>query len=140
MTVPRKQEALGHPNISVIGAKLHATPPLSQLPTVVPATPQPSTSPGQIRNIHLPLPERLDGTPAHCRGFLLQCDLHLARHAGTAFERNKVALVISVLAGWALEWAHAVGEREGPEVQSYERFTQLFRDVFYYPTEGREGG
>jgi hypothetical protein len=51
-----------------------------------------------------------------------------------------VALVISVQTGWALEWAHTIWERDGPEVQSYERFTQLFRAVFDHPTEGREGG
>jgi hypothetical protein len=51
-----------------------------------------------------------------------------------------VALVISVLTGRALEWVHAIWERNGPEVQSYERFTQLFRAVFDHPTEGREGG
>lgn len=116
--------------------QLQATPPPSQLPAVVPATPPPSTLPSPIGNVHLPLPEGFDGTPAHCRGFLLQCDLHLARHTGMASERDKVALVISVLTGRALEWAHVVWESDGPEVQSYERF----RAVFDHPTEGREGG
>ncbi|CAB1337883.1 unnamed protein product [Coregonus sp. 'balchen'] len=64
---------------------------------------------------------------------------HLARHPGTASERDKVALGISVLTGRALEWVHTVWEKDGPEVQSYERFTQLFRAVFDHPTEGQEG-
>ena len=85
-------------------------------------------------------PEHFDSTPARCRGFLLQCDLHLARHAGAAFERDKVALGIAVLTGRALEWAHAVWERDGPEVQSNESFTQLFCAIFDHLTEGREGG
>ena len=33
---------------------------------VVSATQALSTSPGPISNVHLPLPERFDGTPAHC--------------------------------------------------------------------------
>ena len=79
--------------------QLQATPPPYQLPEVVPATPLPSTSPSPISNVHLPLQEQFDSTPAHCRGFLFQCDLHLARHARTACERDKVALVILVLTG-----------------------------------------
>lgn len=50
-----------------------------------------------------------------------------------------MALVISELTAWALEWVHAAWER-GAEVQSYERLTQLFCAVFDHPTEGREGG
>uniref|UniRef100_A0A8C7CF31 Retrotransposon gag domain-containing protein n=1 Tax=Oncorhynchus kisutch TaxID=8019 RepID=A0A8C7CF31_ONCKI len=70
--------------------------------------------------VHLPLAE----------GFLLQCDLHLAHLAGTASVRDKVALLISVLTDRALEWAHAIWERDSPEVQSYECFTQLVHAVF----------
>uniref|UniRef100_A0A8C7F189 DUF4939 domain-containing protein n=1 Tax=Oncorhynchus kisutch TaxID=8019 RepID=A0A8C7F189_ONCKI len=73
--------------------------------------------------VHLPLAE----------GFLLQCDLHLAHLAGTASVRDKVALLISVLTDRALEWAHAIWERDSPEVQSYECFTQLVHAPFLLP-------
>ena len=33
-----------------------------------------------------------------------------------------------------------VWETGGSEVESYERFTLLFRSVFDHPVEGREGG
>ncbi|CAB1333374.1 unnamed protein product, partial [Coregonus sp. 'balchen'] len=69
--------------------QLQATPPPSQLLTVVPATPPPSTSPGPISNVHLPLLERFYGTPALCRRFLLQCDLHLAHHGLGDFSADR---------------------------------------------------
>jgi hypothetical protein len=55
-----------------------------------------------------------------------------------ASNRDKVALVISVLTPGS--GVGGTPERDGPEVQSYERFTQLFRAIFDHPTEGREGG
>ena len=82
--------------------QLQATPSPSQIFFLFIGRPPRSTSPDLISNVHRPLLEWFDGSPAHCSGFLLQCDLHFARHAGTAAERYKVALVISVLTGRAL--------------------------------------
>jgi hypothetical protein len=55
-------------------------------------------------------------------------------------ERSKVATVISLLIGRALEWATAFWERGEEELGSYERFMALFRAVFKHPPEGIEGG
>ena len=41
-------------------------------------------------------------------------------------EKLKVATVISVLTGLALEWAMAVWERGKEELVSYERFKAVF--------------
>lgn len=111
----------------------------SPVPFPVPApTPQPTSIPSEpVRGIPLSLPERFDGAPARCKGFLLQCDLYIACYAGVVSGRDRVATVISALTGRALDWGAAVWETGGPKVESYERFT-LFPSVFDNPVEGRE--
>ena len=52
----------------------------------------------------------------------------------------KVATVIFLLTGRALEWATAIWERGENELGSYERFMALFSAGFYHPPEDREGG
>eukprot|EP00063_Salmo_salar_P030992 XP_014005827.1 PREDICTED: uncharacterized protein LOC106574453 [Salmo salar] len=102
------------------------------VPAPAPTPPLPASVPSEsIRRIPLSPPERFDGAPARCKGFLLQCDLHLGR--------DRVATVISGLTRQALDWGAAVWETGGPEVESYECFTLLFRSVFDHPMEGREG-
>ena len=76
-----------------------------------------------------------------CRDFLLQCSLYFAYQTGApTTERSKVATVISLLTGRALEWATAIWERGEEELGSYERFVALFRAVFDNPPKYREGG
>jgi hypothetical protein len=55
-------------------------------------------------------------------------------------NRSKVAMVIYLLSGRALEWATDVWEKGGEDLALYERFMALFRVIFDHPPEGREGG
>jgi hypothetical protein len=55
-------------------------------------------------------------------------------------ERSKVSTVITLLIRRALEWATAVMERGEEELGSYKGFMVLFRVVFDYPPEVRQGG
>ena len=108
-----------------------------QSPALIPVpapTPRPTcVTSERVRGIPLSLPERF-------KGFLLQCNLYLARYAESVSGRDTVATVLSALTGWALEWGAAVWEMGGPEVEAYKRFTLLFHSVFDHPVEGREGG
>eukprot|EP00063_Salmo_salar_P004097 XP_013978932.1 PREDICTED: uncharacterized protein LOC106560493 [Salmo salar] len=55
-------------------------------------------------------------------------------------KMSKVAMVIFLLSGWALEWATAVWERGKEVLASYERFMALFRaerEVSDYSNSGR---
>uniref|UniRef100_A0A3B1JLN1 ribonuclease H n=1 Tax=Astyanax mexicanus TaxID=7994 RepID=A0A3B1JLN1_ASTMX len=89
----------------------------------------------------LDLPTKYDGMASDCRGFLLQCSLYFTHQpAGYISDVEKIATVISLLKGKALEWATAVWEQAGTATQSYERFESLFRSVFDNPPDGKEGG
>ena len=67
-----------------------------------------------LKRCPLSLPEKYDGTLSKCCGFLLQCSLYFTHQMGApTTERCKVATVISLLTGWALQWAKAVWERGG---------------------------
>ncbi|XP_034143061.1 uncharacterized protein LOC117592903 [Esox lucius] len=87
------------------------------------------------------LPERYDGHPERCRSFLLQCDLYFTHCASSRLsDRARVATVVSVLTGKALEWATALWEGEGPELDNYRDFVELFKAVFDHSAVGRERG
>ena len=88
--------------------------------------------------LQLSLPERCDGHPEKCRGFLLQRKLYFAYQTGNSTGREKVAAIVSVLAGRALEWVSALWERSVAEVYSYEDFRDLFRAVFDHPAQGKQ--
>jgi hypothetical protein len=83
------------------------------LQSVEPAQ-QPIQQPTQVSDARFSLPDIYDGTPSKCPGFQLQCSLYFThwREAPTT-ERSKVATVISLLTGQALEWATAVWESGG---------------------------
>jgi hypothetical protein len=55
-------------------------------------------------------------------------------------ERSKVATVISLLTGRALKCATAVWERGEEEIDLYEGFMALFKCLFDYPLDCRDGG
>lgn len=106
-----------------------------QAPLVPPST---STSNSEI---HLPHPERYDGSLGRCRGFLTQCSLNFELQPSKfPTSRSKVAYVITLLSGNALAWATALWEQSPqPAVCSdYNLFIDEMRRVFEHPVRGRE--
>uniref|UniRef100_A0A9J8A398 CCHC-type domain-containing protein n=1 Tax=Cyprinus carpio carpio TaxID=630221 RepID=A0A9J8A398_CYPCA len=104
-----------------------------------PSNPSPSmTSPVSPR---LAFPERFDGTPTKCRGFLLQCSLFVNQQPLLyPTESSRIAFVCSLLTGRALEWATAVWRTDGSAFPSFAAFLQQFREVFEHSTERGDAG
>ncbi len=80
-------------------------------------------------------PTSFSGEAVSCNGFLLQCSLYfeLQSHQFTT-ERAKVAFIISLLNGRALQWAKALWSSHSPKINSLEDFVEHFREVFSQPT------
>jgi len=79
------------------------------------ATPPPAASVSQAFtaapavNPRLALPEKFDGNPAKCKGFLLQCSLFVNQQPSLyPTESSRISFVCSLLTGRALDWATAV--------------------------------
>uniref|UniRef100_A0A8C2D6Y8 DUF4939 domain-containing protein n=1 Tax=Cyprinus carpio TaxID=7962 RepID=A0A8C2D6Y8_CYPCA len=76
------------------------------------------------------LPASYAGEPAGCGGFLLQVSLYIkAQPQRFSTNRTKVAL-ISLLSGHALQWAKAIWDANSVMNNSYEAFTNHFKEVF----------
>ncbi len=72
-------------------------------PANPPALPTPPVSP------RLAFPEKFDGNPTKCKGFLLQCSLFVNQQPSLyPTESSRTAFVCSLLTGRALDWATAV--------------------------------
>ena len=98
---------------------------------------RPIQQPTQVSDARLSLPEKYDVTPSKGSGFLLQGAIDFSHLMGApTTERSKVATVISLLTGRALEWATAIWERGEEELDSYEWFMALFKCIFDHPVEG----
>jgi hypothetical protein len=110
-----------------------------------PAAPPPQSDPSDTVstsvNPRLAFPDKFDGTPTKCKGFLLQCTLFVDQQP-TLYSTNasRIAFVCSLLTGRALEWATAVWRPEGSPFASFEDFIQQFRQVFEHTTEGGDAG
>ncbi|KAL0174051.1 hypothetical protein M9458_030019 [Cirrhinus mrigala] len=101
-----------------------ATPPPAPTPPP-PAVQAVTTSP------RLAFPEKFDGTPTKCKGFLLQCSLFVSQQPHLhPTDEGKIAFVCSLFTGRALEWATAVWRLDQPTFPSFSAFLQRFREVF----------
>ncbi len=108
------------------------------LPPVDPApqAPPPSHSMASPRLAYL---EKFDGTPAKCKGFLLQCSLFVSQQPALyPTEESRIAFLCSLLTDKALDWVTAVWNFNRPAFTSFESFLQHFRAVFDLP-EGGDG-
>ncbi len=91
----------------------------------------------QLHPLHLPLPvpwlypAAYAGDSAECGGFLLQLALYIEMQPQKfPTERSKVAFLISLLSGRALSWARAIWNGNTAIIDSYEAFTNHFKEVF----------
>ncbi len=89
-------------------------------------------------NPRLAFPDKYDGNPTHCRGFLLQCTLFVNQQPALyTTEEGKISFVCSLLTGSALEWMTAVWRGGRLPFRSFDEFLQCFREVFDHPRDGR---
>ncbi|KAL0150720.1 hypothetical protein M9458_053943, partial [Cirrhinus mrigala] len=109
----------------------------AQSPTAAAA--QPTSPAPPVASPRLAYPDKFDGSPAKCKGFLLQCSLFVTQQPALyPTEESRIAFVCSLLTGKALDWATAVWDLNRPTFPSFELFLRCFKEVFDYP-EGGEG-
>lgn len=97
--------------------------PAPSPPPPLPPTPGPEP--------RLPAPQRYDGKPGECRGFLTQCELTFELQPSTFLtERAKIAYVITLLTEKARAWATSVWQRQGPECTDFKIFSEDMLRVF----------
>ncbi len=115
------------------------TPPVNPpAPAPLLASSPPST---QAVNPRLSLPERFDGTPDKCKGFLLQCSLFLDQQPSLyPTDISRVFFICSLLSGRALEWATAVWEGGSLSFPPLNEFLRQFREVFEHSVSGEDAG
>uniref|UniRef100_W5NNH0 CCHC-type domain-containing protein n=1 Tax=Lepisosteus oculatus TaxID=7918 RepID=W5NNH0_LEPOC len=129
-------------SVQQISAHLSAMPPIgsrgSNAGAAALAPPLPAPTPA-YRPLPLNPPDRFDGNPTKCRGFLAQCALVFRLHPETFFcPQDKIAFIVSWLTGRALEWATALLDCGAPEVQDYDLFLGKFKGVFCRPVVGQD--
>ncbi|KAI4890785.1 hypothetical protein NFI96_028572, partial [Prochilodus magdalenae] len=101
------------------------------------ATTAPVPAPAVAGSFPVSKPEKYDGAPSQCQGFLLQCSLFFSNSPPSS-DSARISFVVSRLTGRALDWATAVWRSYGQA--TYERFIQDFSEVFDHPNEGRSSG
>lgn len=95
--------------------------------------------PGPLLEPRLPAPERYDGNPERCRGFITQCTLAFQLQPNSfPTESSRVAYMTTLLVGKALDWATALWERRSPLTSNSDLFIAEMRKVFHHPVSGAE--
>ncbi len=115
---------------------LQLSPPAMNPPMLNPPPPASVTA-----SPRLAFPEKFDGSPSRCKGFLLQCSMFVNQQPTLYYtDESRIAFVCSLLTGRALDWATAVWSDECAVFPSFTRFLQRFREVFKHPAGGKEVG
>lgn len=105
-------------------------------PPVLPTLPQPIAA-VHLLEPRLPPPERYDGNTRGCRGFITQCSLAFQLQPSSfPTDSSRVAYIITLLTGRALEWATAILENCSPFTSNSEQFLAEMRRVFHHPGGG----
>ncbi|KAK6314500.1 hypothetical protein J4Q44_G00159590, partial [Coregonus suidteri] len=132
--------ALSVRNFSTSLTKIQAqlSLPVENPPPVSPLSPAASGA-VPFSEPKVPTPEKYEGDLGRCRSFLMQCGLvfDLQPHS-YATDKARIAFVIELLRGRALEWASAVWERQDTCMASYQQFTAEMRKLFDHPVQGKD--
>ncbi len=118
-----------------------------QLTPPPPHPPAPEPQPTSL-NMNLPtanprlsFPEKFDGSPDKCKGFLLQCSLFMDQQPLLyTTDNSRVSFICSLLTGRALDWVTAVWEGGSMSFPLLTDFLRQFREVFEHTTGGKEAG
>ncbi len=104
---------------------------LKELVTTLRTSLTPVTSPPAASGSPMALPASYVGDTAECGGFLLQVALFMEMQPQRfSTEHAKVAFLISLLTGKALLWARAIWIAKSVIINSYDAFTNHFKEVF----------
>ncbi|KAI2654763.1 Retrotransposon-derived protein PEG10 [Labeo rohita] len=108
-----------------------AVDPLTELVNVFKAALNPTPPPTPASGCPMAMPATFADEAAECSGFLLQVNLYIQMQSQQLLSENaKVAFLISLLTGKALQWAKAIWNSNNPIINSYEQFTSHFFEVF----------
>ena len=89
------------------------------------------------REPNLPCPKPFEGDLSLCRGFVAQCEfLFLHQASRYTSSEARVALIVSLLSGRALQWAVATLSKNPAIASDYAAFLSEFRLVFDHPADG----
>ncbi len=120
--------------------ELRQQTPMAQTPASNISSPDPTPS-TSITSPRLAFPDKFDGSPSKCKGFLLQCSMFVSQQPRLyPTDESRIAFVCSLLTGRALEWATAVWSDGRSAFPTFTAFIQRFKEVFNHPAGGREPG
>lgn len=103
-------------------------------PSTTPVTAPITSSPHTVVASPMANPAPYSGSMEECNGFLLQCSLTLEMQPQRfSTESAKIAYIISLLTGRALQWAETSWQQSGPGTQSVNVFMNYFREGFGKP-------
>ncbi|KAL0149750.1 hypothetical protein M9458_054940, partial [Cirrhinus mrigala] len=104
---------------------------LLELVNAIKAAMRPTPTPPAASGSPMALPATFAGEATECSGFLLQVNLYIQMQPQQfSSDNGKVAFLISLLTGRALQWAKAIWNANNPIINSYEQFTAHFSEVF----------
>lgn len=119
-------------------ARINITLPTPAPATVTSPSPAPAAT-GPRPDVRLPSPQRFDGDPDACRGFLTQCALSFQLHPSSfPSEESKVAYITTLMSSKALVWATALWEKDLAICHNASEFMDQVQAVFGHPTNQRE--
>lgn len=131
-------EELRRLNITLL--KLSPVEPTATSAVVADAqSPPPAASSVVVREFPLPHPDKYDGAQGVCRSFLTQCSLVFQNQpVAYATDHARIAYIVSLLRGPALEWASAVWAQQTPACACADLFIREFQLVFDHPVRGQD--
>ncbi len=103
-----------------------------------PLNPPPTHATSTTSSPRLAFPEKFDGSPAKCKGFLLQCSMFVNQQPMLyPTDETRIAFMCSLLTGRALDWATTVWCEDRPTFPSFRAFIQHSRRCPSIPLEER---